>query len=123
MEKVAVYYVSLIDDDYSNLDFVKIEEYCKQNNYEYILYTDIVKDRNITEERNELDRLKRDITDGKYPKILISSLTNISKNVKFNLSFITYAEDNNCKIISIDKSDPHQYKKFIDTMYKKLKEE
>lgn len=123
MEKVAVYYVSLIDDDYSNLDFVKIEEYYKQNNYEYILYTDIVKDRNITEERNELDRLKRDITDGKYSKILISSLTNISKNVKFNLSFITYAEDNNCKIISIDKSDPHQYKKFIDTMYKKLKEE
>lgn len=123
MEKVAVYYVSKNNDDYSNLDFIKIEEYCKQNNYEYILYNDIVNDRNITEGRNELDKLKSDITNGIYSNILILSLTNVSKDVKFNLSFITYVEDNNCKIISIDKSDPHQYKKFIDTMYKKLKEE
>lgn len=124
MEKVAVYYVSKIDKEHSSeLDLIKIEDYCKENNYDYTLYIDRVKSRKITIGRNSLDNLKEDIENGKFSKIIITNLTNVSRDTNFNLELISFAEDNECKIVSMDKFDPHQYKSFIDNVLKKIKEE
>ena len=124
MEKIAVYYVSKIDKEHSaELDLIKIENYCKENSYDYTLYIDKVKSRKIITGRNSLDKLKEDIKNGMFSKILITNLTNVSRDTNFNLNFITFAEDNECKIVSMDKFDPHQYKSFIDNVLKKIKEE
>ena len=71
----------------------------------------------------EDNKLKEDIENGKFSKILITNLTNVSRDTNFNLEFISFAEDNECKIVSMDKFDPHQYKSFIDNVLKKIKEE
>ena len=94
-----------------------------ENNYDYTLYIDRVKSRKITIGRNSLEKLKEDIENGKFSKILITNLTNVSRDTNFNLELISFAEDNKCKIVSMDKFDPHQYKSFIDNVLKKIKEE
>lgn len=124
MEKIAVYYTFKIDKPNSCADeLVKLANYCKENNYECCLYMDIVKSRKITTERNSLIRLKKDVESENFSKIVITSLTNISKDTNFNLEFISSAEENGCRIISIDNFDPHHYKSFIDNVLKKLEEE
>lgn len=124
MEKIAVYYTFKIDKPNSCADeLVKLANYCKENNYECCLYMDIVKSRKITTERNSLIRLKNDIERENFSKIIITSLTNISRDTNFNLKFISLAEEKGCQIISMDKFDPHHYKSFIDNILKKLEEE
>ncbi|MCI9434915.1 MAG: recombinase family protein [Bacilli bacterium] len=124
MERVAVYYVEKINKEHScNLDLRKIGNFCIENNYDYCLYVDIVKSRKIINNRKELKKLKKDIENRVYSKIIILNLSNISRNIDFNLELIRFAESYNCKIISTDKFDPHQYKNFIDNVYKKINDD
>ena len=123
IEKVAVYYVSKLDKEYSSeLTLMKIKNYCKENDYDYTLYMDKVKSRRITTGRNELDKLKEDLKNGRFSKIIITDLSNICRDAKFNLELISFAEDNKCKIISMDNFDPHQYKRFMEFIFEKNKE-
>lgn len=124
MEKVAVYYTQKISDEKSNNYYLDIiNNWCKNNNYDYDLFVDKVKSRKMINNRIELERLKKDISNKVYKKIIITDLTNISRDMNFNLDFISFVEKNNCKMFSIDGFNPHKIKKFHDEVVKKCIEE
>ncbi len=123
MEKVAVYYTSKINSENSKLDLFRIDEWCKKNNYDYTLFVDEVKSRNITKNRLEMNRLKNELEKGAFKKVIISNLTNLSNDMIFNLNFITFIERNNSMLIILDGFDPRKIKPFYNKNFKNIEEE
>lgn len=126
MEKVAVYYVKKVDEEHSNMSSIqldKIDRWCNENNYKYALFVDEVKSRLDIENRESLDLLKEFVSKGVYSNIIIYNLPNISRNTKFNLDLISFAEDNNCRITSMDGFNSHKYFEFMRKILNEKKEE
>lgn len=124
MEKVAVYYTKKIDKEHSaQVNLFNIDKWCKEKNYDYILFLDEVKSRKMTTNRFKLEELKEAVKNGEYKKIIIPNLEAISRNPDFNLELIRFVEKYNCVIESMDKYNPHDFKKFVDEIYARLGKE
>lgn len=106
MKKIAIYESYKTEKEYSLLN---IEQIYNVKNGEYLYYVDEIKSR-LDKNRPNLERLKKDIESGKIEQIIIKSLQQISRDTFYNLDFISFVEENNCKIICLDGSDVHQYK-------------
>lgn len=122
MEKVAVYLCfknkKRVAIDY----FLKqISDWCLMKNYDYTLYFDKVQNR-LDLNRKELNNLKEDIENKEYSKVIIKDITQLSRNTIYNINFLQFLEDNNCKIESMDGTDLSLYKKIFDR-FNKNKEE
>ena len=119
MEKVAVY-ASFKDQSRKSIDFFlnRVADWCLMNNYDYTLYFDKVKNR-LDLDRNELNKLKHDIQNGKYKKLIIKDMTNVSRNTTFNIEFLQFLDDNDCKVESMDGIDLDLFK----NIFNKNKEE
>lgn len=119
MEKVAVY-ASFKDQSRKSIDFFlnRVADWCLMKNYDYTLYFDKVKNR-LDLDRNELNKLKHDIQDGKYKKLIIKDMTNVSRNTTFNIEFLQFLDDNDCKVESMDGIDLDLFK----NIFNKNKEE
>ena len=124
MEKVAVYFVQKIDkNSCCKINIKEIDNWCKKNNYDYFLYLDFVANGQNINERRAFTQLKEDLADGKFSKVIIKNIPNVSKDRNFIVDFVNYAEFSDCQIISMDKFNPHKYKDFIESITKKMKEE
>ncbi len=122
MEKVAVYYTSKINkEEFDRLNLLRIDEWCKKNNYEYTLFIDKVKNRNITKNRLEMNKLKEELEKGTFNKVVIRSIRNLSNDSFFISDFITFIEKNNCKLISMDGFTPLHINLY--EIFKNIKEE
>lgn len=113
MEKVAVY-ASFKNQNRKSIDFFlkQIADYCLMKNYDYTIYFDKVVDRQNLN-RKELNNLKDDIVSGKYSKIVIKDITQLSNNTIYNIKFLQFLDDNNCKIESMDGIDLTLYKRIF----------
>lgn len=122
MEKVAVY-ASFKNQNRKSIDFFlkRIADYCLMKNYDYTIYFDIVKNRNDLD-RKELNNLKEDIENKEYSKIIIKDITQLSRNTFYNMEFLKFLEDNDCKIESMDGTDLTLYKRIFDRFNKKKEE-
>lgn len=96
----------------------QMSDWCLMKNYDCTIYFDKVKSRSDLD-RKELDRLKEDIKNKKYSKVVIKDITNVSRNIIFNLELLEFLENNNCKIESMDGIDLNLYK----TIHKKFNNE
>lgn len=123
MDKIAIYYVKLENDNSfdSQLEFLK--KWCENNNCNYSLFVDNVKHSMDLNNRKFLEILKYLIRKNVYSKIIIYNLKNISCNLKFNLDFISFAEEYNCKIIALNGENVYKYNKIMKNLINKLKEE
>lgn len=122
MEKVAVY-ASFKNQNRKSIDFFlkRIADYCLMKNYDYTIYFDKVKNRNDLD-RKELNNLKEDIENKEYSKIIIRDITQLSRNTFYNMEFLKFLEDNDCKIESMDGTDLTLYKRIFDKFNKKKEE-
>lgn len=122
MEKVAVY-ASFKNRNRKSIDFnlKLIADYCLMKNYDYTIYFDKVKSR-LDLDRKELNKLKEDIKNKEYSKLVIKDITHLSRNTFYNMEFLQFLDDNNCQIESIDGLDLTLYKK-IFVRFNKKKEE
>lgn len=102
MEKVAGY-LCFKDQGKNAISFnlKKMSDWCLLNNYDCSIYFDKVKSH-LDFNRKELDRLKEDIKNKKYSKVIIKDITNISRNTLFNVELLKFFEENNCEVISMD---------------------
>lgn len=123
MEKVAVY-ASFKDQSKNSRSFVlkQLAEWCLLKNYDYTLYIDKVKNRIDVTNRKELKDLKDDIEQNIYSKVIVKDMSQLSRDTAFNLEFVNFLEENNCKIESIDGFDLHLYKNIVER-FNKNKEE
>ncbi len=92
-------------------------KYTNERNYKYTIYIDIVNGLNELKLREMLKKLKKDIIDNKFNKVIIDSLSNLSKNRAFTLEFLQFLKENNCTLESIREG-----KIFYDTYINYLKE-
>ena len=122
MEKVAVY-ASFKNQNRKSIDFFlkRIAEYCLMKNYDYTIYFDKVKSR-LDLDRKELNNLKEDIENKEYSKIVIKDITQLSRNTVYNMEFLQFLDDNECKIESMDGTDLTLYKKIFDRFNEKKEE-
>lgn len=122
MEKVAVY-ASFKNQNRKSIDFFlkRIADYCLMKNYDYTIYFDKVKSR-LDLDRKELNNLKEDIENKEYSKIVIKDITQLSRNTVYNMEFLQFLDDNECKIESMDGTDLTLYKKIFDKFNEKKEE-
>lgn len=122
MEKVAVY-ASFKNQNRKSIDFSlkRIADYCLMKNYDYTIYFDKVKSR-LDLDRKELNNLKEDIENKEYSKIVIKDITQLSRNTVYNMEFLQFLDDNECKIESMDGTDLTLYKKIFDKFNEKKEE-
>lgn len=122
MEKVAVY-ASFKNQNRKSIDFFlkRIADYCLMKNYDYTIYFDKVKSR-LDLDRKELNNLKEDIENKEYSKVVIKDITQLSRNTVYNMEFLQFLDDNECKIESIDGADLTLYKKSFDKFNEKKEE-
>lgn len=66
-----------------------------------------------------MNKLKHDIQNGKYKKLIIKDMTNVSRNTTFNIEFLQFLDDNDCKVESMDGIDLDLFK----NIFNKNKEE
>lgn len=119
LEKVAGYLCFKNQSKESmNLNLKQMSEWCLLKNYDCTIYFDKVKNR-LDLDRNELNKLKHDIQDGKYKKLIIKDMTNVSRNTTFNIEFLQFLDDNDCKVESMDGIDLDLFK----NIFNKNKEE
>lgn len=105
MEKVAVYASFKKQNNKSIEYFLKqISDYCLLKNYDYTIYFDKVQNR-LDLNRKELNNLKDDIKNKEYSKIVIKDITQLSRNTGYNVEFLQFVSDNDCKIECIDGTD------------------
>lgn len=90
-------------------------------NYDYTIYFDKVKSR-LDLDRKELNSLKEDIENKEYSKIVIKDITQLSRNTVYNMEFLQFLDDNECKIESMDGTDLTLYKEIFDKFNKKKEE-
>lgn len=79
----------------------QIANYNLMNNYDYKIYMDTIKNNVDTESRKELEKLKQDIKSGLINKVVVSSLSNISKNSVILLDFMRFLKEYDCELESI----------------------
>ena len=122
MEKVAVY-ASFKNQNRKSIDFFlkRIADYCLMKNYDYTIYFDKVKSR-LDLDRKELNNLKEDIENKEYSKIVIKDITQLSRNTIYNMKFLQFLDDNDCKIESMDGTDLTLYKKIFNKFNEKKEE-
>lgn len=122
MEKVAVY-ASFKNHNRQSIDYFlkQISDWCLMKNYDYTLNFDKVQNR-LDLNRKELNNLIEDIENKEYSKVIIKDITQLSRNTIYNINFLQFLEDNNCKIESMDGTDLSLYKKIFDR-FNKNKEE
>lgn len=122
MEKVAVY-VSLIGrskklkDNFIN----EIIDWCLTKNYDYTIYFDRVKDRHTLKGRKEFEHLKEDVANGKYPKVIINNIGQLSRNGQENYNFLEFLCDSNCDLETLNEFETKLWK-FVMDKYKIEKE-
>lgn len=122
MEKVAVY-ASFKNQNRKSIDYFlkRIADYCLMKNYDYTIYFDKVKSR-LDLDRKELNNLKEDIENKEYSKIVIKDITQLSRNTIYNMKFLQFLDDNDCKIESMDGTDLTLYKKIFNKFNEKKEE-
>ena len=122
MEKVAVY-ASFKNQNRKSIDFnlKLIADYCLMKNYDYTIYFDKVKSR-LDLDMKELNKLKEDIKNKEYSKLVIKDITHLTRNTFYNMEFLQFLDDNNCQIESIDGLDLTLYKKIFARFNKKKEE-
>lgn len=84
-----------------NYKMEQIANYNLMNNYDYKIYMDTIKNNVDTESRKELEKLKQDIKSGLINKVVVSSLSNISKNSVILLDFMRFLKEYDCELESI----------------------
>ena len=122
VEKVAIY-ASFKNKRRSSMDFFlkQITDWCLLKNYDYTIYFDKV-DNRLDLNRKELNILKNDIQNGKYRKVVMKNIMQLSRNIIHNIEFFQFLEKNNCNIECIDEFNLDLYKNICD-ISKKQKEE
>lgn len=122
MEKVAVY-ASFKNQNNKSIEYFlkQISDYCLLKNYDYTIYFDKVQNR-LDLNRKELNNLKDDIKNKEYSKIVIKDITQLSRNTGYNVEFLQFVSDNDCKIECIDGTDLTLYKRIFDRFSKKKEE-
>lgn len=122
MEKVAVY-ASFKNQNNKSIEYFlkQISDYCLLKNYDYTIYFDKVQNR-LDLNRKELNNLKDDIKNKEYSKIVIKDITQLSRNTGYNVEFLQFVSDNDCKIECMDGTDLTLYKR-IFVRFSKKKEE
>ena len=119
MEKVAGYLCFKNQSKNSiSTGLKQMADWCLLKNYDCMIYFDKVKSR-IDLNRKELNRLKNDIQNGKYKKVVIKDITNVSRDTLFNINFLQFLKENNCEIVSMDGVDLDLY----ETIFNENKEE
>ncbi len=123
MEKVAIYASFKKNATNSISYFLKqLADWCLMKNYDYTIYFDKVENRVDLKNRKELNSLKEDIENKEYSKIIIKDLTHLSRDTFYNIEFLKFLDDNDCKIESMDGFNFDIYKA-IYNKFSKNKEE
>lgn len=122
MEKVAIY-ASFKNQNKKSKDFAlkQIADYCIMKNYDYTIYFDKVKNR-LNLNRKELNKLKKNIENKEYSKIVIKDITQLSRNTIYNIEFLKFLENNKCTIECMDGTDLALYKRIYERFNKKKEE-
>ena len=122
MEKVAVY-ASFKNQNSKSIETIlkQIANWCLMKNYDYTIYFDKVKNR-LDLDRKELNSLKEDIENKEYSKVVIKDITQLSRNTIYNMEFLTFLDDNDCQIESMDGLDLTLYKEIFNRFSKKKEE-
>ena len=120
MEKVAIY-ASCKNKSRDYIEFLlnQITDWCYSKNYDYTIFLD-KKEKNLNN-RSELNKLKKDIENHKYSKIIIKDIRHITRNLHYSMDFLDFLEKNNCKIESIDGINLNTYKKIYKQIINNIK--
>lgn len=78
-----------------------ITDYNLKNNYDYKLYFDIVKNNIDVQSRVALKKLKESIKNGNIKKVVVLSISNISKRTVDIINFLKFLEKYNCSFESM----------------------
>lgn len=78
-----------------------ISDYNLKNNYDYKLYFDIVKNNVDVQSRVALKNLKESIKKGSIKKVVVPSISNISRRTVDIINFLKFLEKYNCEFESI----------------------
>lgn len=107
MEKVAVYltFKKKHDNRIKDIQMKNISDYCFNKNYDYDLYLDIVDSNLDLFHRKDFNRLKEQIEDDKYDKVIIKNMSNLSRDNLFCIDFIKFLKNNNCLIECVDDTE------------------
>ena len=102
----------------------QIANYHLMNNYDYKLYVDTVKKNVNTESRTELKKLKEDIESGIIDKVIVNSISDISRNYNFTVEFMKFLKEHDCELecIKEGKLCLDDYDRIIFNEPKKLEE-
>lgn len=121
MEDVAIY-ASFKESNKTNKDLIlnQIKKWCNYNNYNYTLYVDNIKNRNDLD-RVQLDVLKDDIEKGKYSKVIVKNMEQISRDLIYNFKFLEFLDDNSCKIEDINGTDLSCKSAVLENIFEKIK--
>lgn len=123
MEKVALYltFKKKHDNRFRDSQMEYINNYCLNKKYDYDLYLDIVDNNLDVSRRKDLDRLKQKIEEQEYDKVLIKSMSNLSRNHLFCIDFIKFLRNNDCLLETVNNNEVN-YKVYdeIDRLMKKI---
>ncbi len=114
MEKVAGY-LCFINQSESSINFHirQMLDWCLFKNYDCMIYFDKVKSRSDFN-RKELNKLKLDIQNKKYSKLIIKDLTHLSKNVVNTLELLNFFDGNHCEVECMDGMNLKLYKEILN---------
>ena len=120
MEKVAIY-ASYKNENRDYIEFLlnQIKDWCYLKNYDYTIYLD-KREKNLNN-RSEFKKLKKDIENHKYSKIIIKDIRHITRNLHYSMDFLDFLERNNCKIESLNGEDLNTHLKIYKQIINNVK--
>lgn len=97
MEKTGIYVC--IKNNLKPL--LNVQAYCEKNNIdEYEIFIDKVKSKTDIKNRPAMEHLKSKIKKAEINHLIIDDISNLSREMSFNMDFISYLEKNKCKVSS-----------------------
>ena len=97
MEKIGIYVC--IKNNLKPL--LNVQTYCEKNNIdEYEIFIDKVKSKTDIKNRPAMEHLKSKIKKAEINHLIIDDISNLSREMSFNMNFISYLEKNKCKVSS-----------------------
>jgi len=114
MEKTGIYVC--IKNNLKPL--INVQTYCEKNNIdEYEIFIDKVKSKTDVKNRPAMTHLKEKIKKGEINNLIIDDISNLSRDITFNMKFLSYVENNECKVSSTQGAD---HLNFCTMLYKEM---
>lgn len=110
MKKVAFYMASKNHSDVEINKFInEADKWSKANNCDYLVFFDFIDSGFDVSNRKSLNELKRCIIINnqfsKVSKVVVKSVKDISRDLSFNVNFLTFLDQHHCKIEDFDGND------------------